>query len=196
MTALYQKPGKEKSRVRGEKAQGYNSSCMSSPQPEQTEPKLTLDQLRGLPRPEKDFSTPEGAILCLEDACRRRDIEAAVACKHFMIEGILKLVDFDDNLARDPEIRQRNARLAEQAYRRRITEDWPALEGAESFFLKQEPYIEGVVVVKELRRLRDGSYETLNLLVAKTKEGWRVLYPVADEDLEGAPGSEGAESPA
>jgi hypothetical protein len=156
---------------------------MTSPMPEKTEPKLTLEQLRALPCPAKDFDTPEGAILCLEDACRRRDIEAAVACKHFMIEGILMLLDYDDNLARDPGIRQRNALLAEQTYRREITESRPDLEGVESFFIAHEPYIDGVVVVKELRRLRDGSYEKLNVLVAKTRDGWRVLRPVADDEL-------------
>jgi hypothetical protein len=156
---------------------------MSSPLPEKTEPKLTLEQLRGLPRPEKDFNTPAGAILCLEDACRRRNIESAVACKHFLIEGILMLLNYDDDLARDSEVRKRNALLAERTYRRQMTEDWPDLEGVESFFIGQEPFINGVVVVKELRRLRDGTYEKLNVLVAKTRDGWRVLYPVADDEL-------------
>jgi len=154
-----------------------------SSQPEKTQPNLTLEQLRALPRPEKDFSTPEGAILCLEDAYRRRDIEAAVACKHFPIEGILMLLEYDDNLARDPEIRKRNALLAEQTYRRELAESWPDLQGVESFFLEREPFIDGVVAVKELRRLRDGSYEQLNVLVAKTRDGWRVLYPVGDDAL-------------
>lgn len=156
---------------------------MSLPQPEKTEPKLTLEQLRELPCPEKDFSTPEGAILCLEEAYRRRDIEAAIACKHFAIEGILMLLDYDDDLARDPEIRQRNTMLAEQTFRREIGESWPDLQGAESFFLERELFINGVMVVKELRRLRDGSYERLNVLVAKTRDGWRVLYPVTDDQL-------------
>jgi hypothetical protein len=158
---------------------------MTSPKPEKTEPQLTLDQLRALPRFEKDFSTPEGAILCLEDAYRRRSIESAVACKHFMIEGILMLVDYDDNLARDSKTRERNALLAERTYRREIAEAWPDLQGAESFFLGREPYLDGVVMVKELRRLRDGTYEKLNLLVAKTRDGWRVLNPVADDEPEG-----------
>ena len=42
----------------------------------------TLDEiyteLKALPRVAKDFTSPEGAILCLEDAYRRRDIEAAL----------------------------------------------------------------------------------------------------------------------
>jgi hypothetical protein len=162
-----------------------HAGTMSAPMPEKTEPKLTLEQLRALPCFEKDFETPEGAVLCLEDACRRRNIESAVACKHFMIEGILMLVDYDDNLARDPKMRERNALLAERTYRRELTEDWPDLEGVESFFLGHEPYLDGVVVVKELRRLRDGSFEKLKVLVAKTRDGWRVLNPVADDELEG-----------
>jgi hypothetical protein len=156
---------------------------MTSPMPEKTEPKLTLEQLRALPRFEKDFETPEGAILCLEDACRRRSIESAVACKHFMIEGILTLVNYDEDLARDPKVRERNAMLAERTYRREISESWPDLKGVESFFLAHEPYIDGVVVVRELRRLRDDSFEKLNVLVAKTRDGWRVLNPVADDEL-------------
>lgn len=156
---------------------------MTSPLPEKTEPKLTLEQLRALPRFAKDFDTPEGAILCLEDAYRRRDIEAAVACKHFLIGGILMLLDYDENLARDPEVRKRNALLAERTYRMEITESWPDLEGVESFFIAHESYINGVVAVTELRRLRDGSYEKLNVLVAKTRDGWRVLSPVADDEL-------------
>jgi len=158
---------------------------MPSPMPEKTEPKLTLEQLRALPRPEKDFNTPEGAVLCLEDAYRRRSLESAVACKHFMIEGILMLVNYDPDLARDPKVRERNALLAERTYRREMAEAWPDLEGVEGFFLAQEPYLDGVVVVKELRRLRDGTFEKLNLLVAKTRDGWRVLNPVTDDELAG-----------
>jgi hypothetical protein len=156
---------------------------MTSPMPEKTEPTLTLEQLRALQCPEKDFDTPEGAVLCLEDAYRRRSIESAIACKHFMIEGILMLVNYDPDLARDSKVRERNAMLAERTYRREITESWPDLEGVESFFPAHEPYLDGVVVVKELRRLRDGTYEKLNLLVAKTRDGWRVLNPVSDDEL-------------
>jgi hypothetical protein len=87
---------------------------------ENVEPELTLEQLRTLlPRVEMDFDTPEGAILCLEDACRRQNIESACVCKNFMIEGTLKLLDLDPNLARDPEFRKKNALLLERTYRRR-----------------------------------------------------------------------------
>jgi hypothetical protein len=149
------------------------------------EPKLTLEQLRALPRFEPNFDTPEGAILCLEDAYRRRNLESAVACKDFSIEGIVMLMNYDPDLARDPEIRKRNAMLAERAYRREIADAWPDLEGAESFFIGRQPYMDGMDVVTELRRLRDGTFEKLNLLVVKTKFGWRVLNPISDQELRG-----------
>jgi len=57
-------------------------------------------------------------ILCLEDACRRKNIESACICKNFMIEGTLKLLDLDPNLARDPELRKKNALLLERTYRK------------------------------------------------------------------------------
>ena len=44
-------------------------------------------ELMALPKVGKDFSSPEGAILCLEDAYRKRDIEAAVAAKDFATEA-------------------------------------------------------------------------------------------------------------
>jgi hypothetical protein len=94
------------------------------------------------------------------------------------------LLDYDENLVRDPEIRQRNARLAEQKYRRDLAEAWPNLEGVESFFFGRQAYLNGIVVVTEIRRLRDGSFDKLNFLVTKTKDGWRVLNQVSDEDLE------------
>lgn len=58
-----------------------------------------LAELRALPRPPLDFTTPEGAILCLEDAMRRQDLDAAVACKDFQIEAVLLLLQtMPDNI--------------------------------------------------------------------------------------------------
>jgi hypothetical protein len=152
---------------------------------ENVQPELTLEQLRALPAFEKDFYTPEGAILCLEDACRRQHIESACACKNFLIEGILALLDADPNLARDAELRKRNALLLERQFRKEITESWPELKGVETFFIDHQRYINGIVVVTELRRMPDGSFNKLNLLVANTPSGWRVLNEVDDSEIQG-----------
>jgi hypothetical protein len=151
---------------------------------ENVQPELTLEQLHLLlPHVERDFETPEGAILCLEDACRRQNIESACICKNFLIEGTLKLLDLDPSLARDPEMRKKNARLLELSYRKATAESWPDLKGVESFFIDRQPYTDGIVVVTELRRLQDGTFNEHKLLVAKTKDGWKVLNEISDDEL-------------
>jgi hypothetical protein len=90
--------------------------------PENMEPELTLEQLRALPSIKQDFDTPEGAVLCLEDACRRKNIESVCACKNFMIEGTVTLLNVDPNLARDPEFRKKNALFSERTFRKATTE--------------------------------------------------------------------------
>lgn len=152
--------------------------------PENIEPELTLEQLRALPSVEQDFGTPEGAVLCLEDACRRKNIESACACKNFMIEGTVALLNADLNLARDPELRKKNAMLSERAFRKAITEAWPDLKDVESFFIDRQVYHDGIVVVVEIRRSPDGTFTKLNHLVANTNSGWRVLNLISDDELD------------
>jgi hypothetical protein len=152
--------------------------------PENIEPKLTLEQLRALPSVEQDFGTPEGAVLCLEDACRRKNIESACICKNFMIEGTVALLNVDPNLARDPELRKKNALLLERSYRKATTEAWPDLKGVESFFIDRQVYHDGIVVVVEIRRSPDGTFTQLNHLVANTNSGWRVLNLISDDELD------------
>lgn len=152
--------------------------------PENIEPELTLEQLRALPSVEQDFGTPEGAVLCLEDACRRKNIESACICKNFMIEGTVALLNADLNLARDPELRKRNAMLSERAFRKAITEAWPDLKGVESFFIDRQVYHDGIMVVVEIRRSPDGTFTKLNHLVANTNSGWRVLNLISDDELD------------
>jgi hypothetical protein len=152
--------------------------------PENIEPELTLEQLRALPSVEQDFGTPEGAVLCLEDACRRKNIESACICKNFMIEGTVALLNADLNLARDPELRKKNALLLERSYRKATTESWPDLKGVESFFIDRQVYHDGIVVVVEIRRSPDGTSTKLNHLVANTNSGWRVLNLISDDELD------------
>jgi hypothetical protein len=148
---------------------------------ENLEPELTLEELRALPAIEKNFTTPEGAILCLEEACRRHDIELACACRNFLIQGTLTMLDFDEALARDPQLRQKNAVLSERFFRQRLTEDWPDLTGVESFFIDCQTYTDGIVVVTQLQRSRMVSFSQHELLVAKTNDSWRVVSPLPDD---------------
>ena len=147
-------------------------------------PELTLEQLRALPLVDEDFGTPEGAVLCLEDACRRKSIEAVCACKNFMVEGTVALLNVDEDLAHDPEVRKKNALLMERAFRKATPEAWPDLKGVESFFIDRWVYHDGFVVVVEIRRSPDGKFTKHNHLVANTHSGWRVLNEVSDDELD------------
>lgn len=136
-------------------------------------------QLKALPPVAKDFATPEGAILCLEDAYRRHDIEAAIAAKDFKTEARLMLqkTGFKDSI--DDELIAKTAEALVASFRAHTTASWPDFEGLESFFTKREPHADKVVVVTEMCRFPDGGFSEQHMLVAETPEGWRVLNPVS-----------------
>lgn len=127
-----------------------------------------------------DFSTPEGAILCIEDAYRAKDIEAAVKCKDFYLEGRLMLEKLNvlPKEQIDDELIKKTAEVLELGYRAELKEKgFPDLVGSTATFPKKEPYLEkqNVVVVTEVTRRRDGSVFRERVLVGKTDKGWRVL---------------------
>jgi len=141
--------------------------------PENIEPELTLEQLRALPSVEEDFGTPEGAVLCLEAAYRRNSIESVCACKNFIVEGTVALLNVDEDLAHDPEVRKKNALLIERAFRKATTEGLAGPQRCGKFFINRQAYHDGFVVVVEIRRSPDGKFTKLNHLVANTHSGWR-----------------------
>jgi hypothetical protein len=143
-----------------------------------------LAELRALPRPAMDFTTPEGAILCLEDAMRRRDIEGAVACKDFQVEAVFLLMQTMPDNVDDPELRAKSAEVLELGYRKELSENWPNMEGVESFFVDRQPDFEdlSVVLVTELSLMPDGTLCQTNMRVAKRGDKWRVVHPVEAEE--------------
>jgi len=141
-----------------------------------------LAELRALPRPAMDFATPEGAILCLEDAYRRKDIEAACACKDFLVEATLMLLEVAPDTADDPEVQAKATEVLELGFRKEKEEAWPDMEGTESFFVEQHPLGDGIVLVTEFMRMPDGSFCETHLRVAHVAgKGWRVLNAVSDD---------------
>lgn len=130
-----------------------------------------------------DFTTPEGAILCLEDAYRAEDIEAAVRCKDFRVEARLMLATLQADFSGDEEILTRTAEVLELAFRQEIqTEGFPDFDGVQSTFPAKTPY-EGhddIVIVTEVCTLPGRGKRSQQILVAQTESGWRVLN-VLDE---------------
>ena len=147
-------------------------------------------ELKALPAVAKDFTTPEGSILCLEDAYRRHDIEAAVAAKDFKTEARLMLQNTGFKESIDDEMIAKIAEALVLSYRAHTTARWPNFEGKESFFTKREPHSDKVVVVTEVCRFPDHGFSMQRLLVTETPHGWRVLNPLGDrvnrKDTKGA----------
>jgi hypothetical protein len=146
-----------------------------------------LTALRARPAVIADFATPEGAILMLEEAFRRRDLEAAVAAKDFATEAELEIgTGGAPQTGSDALITERAASLEAQ-FRALMTTSWPEFTGVESYFLDRQPYrppsghssARDLAVVTELNRFAQGGHSEQRILVAETARGWRVLNPLS-----------------
>ena len=123
-----------------------------------------------------DLSTPEGAILSLEEAYRQGDIERAVACKDFKAEAIHMLRDkpvFDT-----PEGVTKIAEALELAYRLQMKAGFPDFKGVTSTFPKKEDLGDGKMVITEVCKYPDGGISTQKIMVIKSETGWKVMVPV------------------
>jgi hypothetical protein len=123
-----------------------------------------------------DFTTPEGAVLCLEDACRRRDVEAAVACRDFAAEAKVWIYE-RGHLSKQtqeemlPEI----TKVMEKAFRDSLNKAWPIdWQRAKSYFPNRETDNDGVIV-NEITTTPAGTVLERRILVKQTTDGWRVV---------------------
>lgn len=129
-----------------------------------------------------DLTTPEGAILSLEDAYRAKDIEAAVRCKDFTVEAKLMLQKLEQDFSDDPEILSKTAEVLELGFRSELQNSGiPDFRDIESTFSDKTPYQgrDDIVQITETCRHGDGTTTTNTLVVAKTADGWKVVA-VAD----------------
>ena len=122
-----------------------------------------------------DFTTPEGAILVLENAFRRKDLEAAVACKDFVTEARLILQKMGFGPETDDDTLLKAAEVLELSFRRHTCEVWPLFVAVRSFFVAREPYQDSVIAVTEICRFPHGETSRQQVLTTETPNGWRVL---------------------
>lgn len=146
-----------------------------------------------------DFTTPEGAIRCLEDAFRRRDLEAAIAAKDFMAEARVQLIhlqmldpDEQDEEGRTEALAQILRAEFDAAFESFCAEQ----EQIESYFADRQPYLEGIVAVTHMCFFPDGKAIRADVLVADTRRGWRVLQTLSDDERPFTEGRNGPEPPA
>lgn len=132
----------------------------------------------------QDLRTPEGAIRSLEDAYRRKDIEAAIRCKDFRLEAEMVLARTGSEMRADPRVISSTAEALELSFRKQLKDQgFPNFDNVvESTFPEKKDIADGKVIVKEVCRYRDGGTSVQNILVQETATGWKVLVPVSDED--------------
>ena len=123
-----------------------------------------------------NLSTPESAILSLEEAYRRGNVDQAIACKDFKAEAAWMTRDKPE--MNTPAILAKLAETLELAYRAEMKANMPDFKGVTSRFPQKMDLEEGKVVVTEICKLKDGTISTQNLLVAKTDTGWKVMIPI------------------
>jgi hypothetical protein len=140
----------------------------------------TLAHLASLPPVKTDFSTPEGAILCLENTYLRKDLETAVACRDFVTEAKLWLQE-QGGLSEQVQVEMlpELTKTMEKSFRESRAKQWPfGWDQAKSYFVKREPYGQGLVAISETTILSDGSVYDQCILTSETSNGWRVVTPL------------------
>lgn len=125
-----------------------------------------------------DLSTPEAAVLSLEEAYRARDVNAAVKCKDFRTEAVLMLQKVSPELAGDEEIITQTTEVLELGFRAEMKDEgFPDFTGVTSTFKDKKPFRGRSDIVELTETCVDGrgSATTNQLVVAKTEPGWRVV---------------------
>jgi hypothetical protein len=138
-----------------------------------------IAELEKLPRVSPDFTTPEGAILCLEATYPKKDVEAAVACRDFVTEARLWLRERNGMTEQlQQEMLPKLTKTMEKVFRESMEHSMPGWDRAHSYFLERTPYDDGLVVVSQVTVGPDRSLFRQRILTSQTASGWRVVTPL------------------
>jgi len=122
-----------------------------------------------------DNTTPEGAILCLENAYDERDIDKAVSCKDFYTEAKLMLQKMP-NLDGDDDMIKQTAEVLELSFVKYTTEaEWPNFSTLKRAFPLREQITDDYWVITEICWYPDGGKSVQKLGTSKTATGWKVV---------------------
>ena len=133
-------------------------------------------QLLRLPPVKADLTTPEGAILCLEDAFARRDIEAAAACRDFLAEAKLWIHE-RGHLSRETqaEMLAETTKVLEKSFRDNVNRAWQTdWKRAKSYFPSREQDSHGIIV-NEYTAIPGNPLLQRRFLTAQNNGGWRIV---------------------
>jgi len=122
-----------------------------------------------------DFSTPEGAILCLEDAYDELDIEKALACKNFEEEARLLLMKMNDRFSGN-EILQTTADILRASFIKSLEKDgFPVFKDLQRAYPYRKKITDKLYLITEICIFPDGGKTKQQIYTFKGEDGWRVL---------------------
>ena len=125
-----------------------------------------------------DDSTPEGAIMKIEQAFNENNIEKAIECKDFSKEAELMLSNM--SIAElGSEIVEKTAEVLKLSFIQSLQENGiPKFNNIKQAFPKREKISSNHIIVTEVCYYPDGGHSIQRLNTYKSKNGWKVLNPV------------------
>jgi len=122
------------------------------------------------------FSTPEEAVLGLEAAYSRKDLDAAVRAKDFQEEARLMLQKVNPQFASDKEVLQQTAEVLELAFRKQIEEQgFPDFKSLKCSFVAKKAVSSTLMRLSEECISSKGEKTSQDLHVTKASGAWRVV---------------------
>lgn len=124
-----------------------------------------------------DDSTPEGAIVKIEQAFNENNIEKAIACKDFNKEAELMLAKMGkDGL--ENEMIEKTAELLKLSFIKSLQDNGiPKFNNIKQAFPKREKINDKHIIVTEICYYADGGHSIQRLNTYKSDDGWKVLNP-------------------
>lgn len=130
-----------------------------------------------------DMSTPEGAVLCLEDAYTAGDLAAALACKDFLTEARMLLEQVPGMDASDDELIASTAETLKLAFEAHFNSgEIPNFDGVLRAFPERDFLDKDTVIISEICTHPDGRMSLDRLIVTKFGDEWRVGPPVNEAE--------------
>ena len=135
--------------------------------------RLYIDE--GIDHFKHDFATPEGAILCLEDAYDEQDIEKAIECKNFEEEARILLLKMNDRYSGRNAL-SATAEILCQSFRQYLEEEgFPSYKGVHRAFPERRKISDHLFLITEVCIFPDGAKLRQQIYTFKGENGWRVL---------------------
>jgi uncharacterized protein YegJ (DUF2314 family) len=125
---------------------------------------------------EHTLETPEGALLCLEDAYDEKNIDKAITIMDFVEDAKLMLEKL--NMPFDKEVVNTTAEALQLAYVKSIQENIPNFSNVKRAFPYREKIREDLYIITEICTYPNGGKSVQKIQVHNSGNGWKVLSPI------------------